>query len=77
MKNIKNTFGLLLSDRHGNRITIWQARSGQIFIGFSEGIPLTYENIVNAGIDTSIRDIEDFDELKYKKFYHLKSNRSR
>ena len=31
---MKNTFGLLLKDKYGNRITLWQAKSGQIFIGF-------------------------------------------
>lgn len=64
-------FGLLLKDKYGNQIALWQAKSGQIFIGFNEGIPLNYVSIVNGKIETYLRDIEDFDEMKYKEFYHL------
>ena len=69
---MKNTFGLLLKDKYGNKITLWQAKSGQIFIGFNEGIPLSFVNIIEGKLETCLRDIEDFDELKYKEFYHLK-----
>lgn len=69
---MKNTFGLTLKDKYGNRIVLWQAKSGQIFIGFNEGIPLSFVNIVEGKLETFLRDIEDFNELKFKKYYHLK-----
>ncbi len=71
-KFMKNTFGLTLKDKYGNRIVLWQAKSGQIFIGFNEGIPLSFVNIVEGKLETFLRDIEDFNELKFKKYYHLK-----
>lgn len=69
---MKNTFGLSLKDKYGNKITLWQAKSGQIFIGFNEGIPLSFVNIIEGKLEVWLRDIEDFDEVKYKEFYHLK-----
>ena len=69
--NEKNTFGLYLKDKYGNKITLWQAKSGQIFIGFNEGIPLNHNSIINGRLKTYLRDIKDFDELKYKEFYRL------
>lgn len=68
----KNTFGLTLKDKYLNQITLWQAKSGQIFIGFNNGIPLSFVNIIEGKLETYLRDIEDFDELKYKEYYHLK-----
>ena len=72
MKKYKLSNGLLLKDKCGNKITLWQEKSGQISIGFNEGIPLSSVNIVEGELETYLRDIEDFDELKYKEFYHLK-----
>lgn len=68
---MKNTFGLTLKDKYGNKIVLWQAKSGQIFIGFNNGIPLNLVNIVDGKFEIHLRDIEDFDELKYKEYYHL------
>jgi len=49
---MKNTFGLALKDKYGNEITLWQAKSGQIFIGFGEGIPLSFVNIIDGKLET-------------------------
>jgi len=69
---MKNTFELELKDKYGHKIALYQARSGQIFISFADGIPLSFVNIVEGKLETCLRDIEDFNELKYKDFYHLK-----
>ena len=61
-----------IKDKYGNQLELYQARSGQVYIAFGEkGIPLNFINIINGGLETHLRDIEDFNELKYKEFYHI------
>jgi len=61
-----------LKDKYNNQLELYQARSGQIYIAFGAGIPLNFSNVVEGNLESHLRDIENFNELDYKNFYHLK-----
>lgn len=59
---------LILKDKYGAKIPIYQARSGKIVISFGNiYLTLSKENAEKIG--SSLYDIEDFDNDLYQKAY--------
>lgn len=60
---------MILKDKFKSRITIYQARSGAIILVFATRHIVLNKEQVETLVGGSVYDIEDFDRVKYFKFY--------